>query len=297
MSLNIENIAVVQNQNQEGILGNLFWYSVGKQLIKVDELELKLTQSGLPIDWMPNPIRAVDAFRRATKESETKKATGTAGVFKNYLVREVFSDKDMVQRNIVIETVDQSGKRLDYESEAGIMRLDKKGKNLITISDDDTVLGLMQDVEQKYLLYRDFYSSQHLRVMVNKILQSLAPTPVRPNGGIYFVPDSHSDGLQKLVSFISSLENSEGFKVPVVDTFDNRNMVNKKLHDHMQEILNQCKGSEGLKKGQVKELIESANAVISNYRNYKGIVSSEAESLENQILLIRAEITKMVADL
>jgi thioredoxin reductase len=46
--------------------------------------------------------------------------------------------------------------------------------------------------------------------MVNKILQSLAPTPVRQNGGIYFVPNSHTEGLNQLVSFTSSLENSEG---------------------------------------------------------------------------------------
>ena len=89
-------MTAVQNENQEGILGHLMWYSVGKQLIKTDELKNKLIQSGLEEAWMPNAIRPADAFRRATKEIETRKATANAGVFENYLIREVFADKDYV---------------------------------------------------------------------------------------------------------------------------------------------------------------------------------------------------------
>ena len=42
MSINLENMTAVQNEKQEGILGHLMWYSVGKQLIKTDELKNKL---------------------------------------------------------------------------------------------------------------------------------------------------------------------------------------------------------------------------------------------------------------
>ena len=85
MSINLENMTAVQNENQEGILGHLMWCSVGKQLIKTDELTNKLIQSGLEEVWMPNIIRPADAFRRATKEIEIRKATANAGVFENYI--------------------------------------------------------------------------------------------------------------------------------------------------------------------------------------------------------------------
>ena len=74
-------------------------------------------------------------------------------------------------------------------------------------------------------------------------------------------------------------------------------MVNTKLNDHLESILQDCKSSDGLKKGQVKEIIENAKSVISNYRNYKGIVANEADTLENKIMTIRAAVSKMVADL
>ncbi|MCM3711096.1 DUF6744 family protein [Sporosarcina luteola] len=297
MSINLENMTAVQNENQEGVLGHLAWFSVGKQLIKTADLKERLIQSGMEEEWMPNAIRSADAFRRATKEIETRKATSQTGVFENYLIREVFSDKDYVQRNIVVESVNQAGKRLDYNSKAGVITLDKKNQSITFISETETAKELCLEAEQKFNIYRDNYSAQQLRVMVNKILQSLAPTPVRPHGGIYFVPDSHTEGLEKLVKFTSSLENSEGFKIPVVNTFDNRNMVNAKLKEHLESILNDCKTSGSLRKGQVKEIIENANSVISNYKNYKGIVQEEAVQLEQKIMRIRSEITRMVTDL
>ena len=63
-------------------------------------------------------------FRRSTKEIETRKSTGRADVFENFLKREVFSDKSYVQRNIEVETVKQAGKRLNYKSEARVITLD-----------------------------------------------------------------------------------------------------------------------------------------------------------------------------
>ncbi|MBO0587737.1 DUF6744 family protein [Sporosarcina sp. E16_8] len=297
MSINLDNMTAVQNKQQDGILGHLMWFSVGKQLVKMDDLERGLVQSGLPVEWMPNAIRPADAFRRSTKEIETRKSTGHAGVFENFLIREVFSDKSHVQRNIVVETVNQSGKRLDYNSQAGIITLDKHKSSLTFITENEIAKELCFEAERNFNIYKDHYSAQQIRVMVSKILQSLAPTPVRPNGGVYFVPDSHTEGLKQLVNFTSSLENSEGFKIPVVNTFDNRQMVNTKLNDHLELILIDCKSSSRLKKGQVKEIIENAKSVIANYRNYKGIVANEAEALENKIISIRAAVTKMVADL
>ena len=116
MSIKFDDMTTVQNEQQEGILGHLMWFSVGKQLVKMDDLKRAPIQSGLPVEWMPNAIRPADAFWRSTKEIETRKSTGHAGVFEDFLIREVFSDKSHVQRNIVAEKVDQVGKLLDYNS-------------------------------------------------------------------------------------------------------------------------------------------------------------------------------------
>jgi hypothetical protein len=144
------------------------WYSVGKQLIKTDELKNKLIQSGLEEVWMPNAIRPADAFRRATKEIESRKATANAGVFENYLIQEVFADKDYVQRNIVVESVNQAGKRLDYNSRARVITLDKKNESITSVSEKETAKELCMEAGQRFNIFKDNYSAQQLRVMVNK---------------------------------------------------------------------------------------------------------------------------------
>src|SRR5699024_4012933 len=282
--VNVQNLAVV-SQDQEDFLGHLAWYSVGKQLIKTNELKQRLLNSGLEAEWLPNPIRAPDAFRRATKEVEQRKANSRPNVFENILVREVFSDKQAVQRNLVVETVDQNGKRLSYNSKAGVITLDKKNNSVTFLSDDTSINEVCVQIEQKFNDYKDHYSAQQLRVMVNKIKQSLAPTPVRKNGGIYFIPATKSIRLKQLIQFLSFLDNSEGYKVPVIDSTDNRVMVSKKIYDHFDSILYDCRNKTRLTKG-----------VIKDYRNYKTIVTEETEHIEQVIMNVRHEVTQMVAD-
>lgn len=293
--VNVQNLAVV-SQDQEDFLGHLAWYSVGKQLIKTNELKQRLLNSGLEAEWLPNPIRATDAFRRATKEVEQRKATSRPNVFENILVREVFSDKQAVQRNLVVETVDQNGKRLSYNSKAGVITLDKRNNAVTFLSDDTSINEVCVQIEQKFNIYKDHYSAQQLRVMVNKIMQSLAPTPVRKNGGIYFIPATKSIRLKQLIQFLSFLDNSEGYKVPVIDSTDNRVMVSKKIYDHFDSILYDCRNKTSLTKGEVKALIDEANKVIKDYRNYKTIVTEETEHIEQVIMNVRHEVSQMVAD-
>lgn len=296
MAIDLQHMAAVQNEQQEGIIGHLMWYSVGSQLIRRDVLEQKLADAGLDEGWMPNPIQPHGAFRRATSEIQTKRSTAQAGVHENYLVREVYSDKDMIQRNVVVETVDQKGKRLDYNSQAAVITLDKKTQNISVVSSSPTAEELAREAEQRFYLYRDHHSSQHIRQMLANILKSLAPTPVRPSGGVYFVPASHEDGLRKLNKLANSLENSEGFIVPMVNTMDNRQIVSRKLRDHFERVIEECQSANDghFKKGQVKEIVEEARRVITDYKDYRSLVSDDFEAMEGYVGKLRVQVTRLM---
>lgn len=287
---------VATTEEQSEFLGHIFWFSVsGKIMIESKELEEMLTDSGVGKEWMPNPIRPADAFRRATREvQKLKRPTSTAGVFENFLLREVYSDDDIVQRNIVIERVDQKDKKLGYETESAILTLDRENVTLSFETNDERLKGLCLEAKKKFDLYKSHYSGQHVRVMINRILKSLAPTPLRKNGTIYFVPRSKDVELGNLVNFIQSLEESEGYQVPVVDSEKNEQMVSQNLKNHLTRLKEQCKNSEGLKKGQLKALIEETNEAIQNYREYKELVTSEQESIENEVLSLRSEVMHVV---
>lgn len=280
----------------ENVLGYLFWFEIGNQMNNIEDLKQKLINSGLGEEWMPNPIRSFDAFRRATKEIQTKKPTANPKVFENYLVREVYSDPQIVQRNVVIETVDQGDKKLGYNTQSGIIQLQKKQGTLSFETNDAEVKELFRKVEQKFYLYRDHYSSQHIRIMVTKILNSLAPTPMREKGIIYFVPNSMSNGLTNLVTFIRLLDNSDAHKVPVIDSNDNRYMVSKKLSDYLENLLEKCRSTENLRKDEIKTLVEETNSAIKDYKQYRELTSSETEKFEEKIMLLRSEVLKIIQD-
>src|SRR5690606_955621 len=126
-----------------------------------DQLKQKLLDSGLGEGWLPNEIRPADAFRRATKEIESRKQkTTTSGVYKNYLVREVYSDKKMIQRNIVVETVDQNGRRLDYDGQAAILILDKEADQLKIGVVLPEVEELANEAGNLYDIYKHHYPAQ-----------------------------------------------------------------------------------------------------------------------------------------
>jgi hypothetical protein len=46
-------------------------------------------------------------------------------------------------------------------------------------------------------------------------------------------------------------------------------MVNSILNEHLEYIPNDYKTIRNLRKGQVKIIIDNANAVILNYKNYR----------------------------
>ncbi|MBA2176873.1 hypothetical protein H0266_18495 [Halobacillus locisalis] len=282
----IQSGNIVATQNQEGALGFIFWYSVSSNIeVTREDLGDLFKNIGIDENWLPNEIRPSDAFRRATSEIQRKRVpTSDPNINRNYLSREVYSDTQMVQRNIVIENVDKQGKRLDYESNATVIELDKENVEFKVISKpgEDAARELAYEAKHKFDKYITYYSSQQLRVMVSKFLSSLAPTQVRPNGGVYFIPINFADDLSKLQTLCEELD-SEGVSIPLYDSSDNRNMVLRKLKDDLHtaiqrlETLKQSNAS----RAQLQEALKEAKRVGDTYTDYRKNLKIDVSELED----------------
>lgn len=299
----IQSGQVVAAKGGESQLGYIFWYSISSD-VEVTRLELqqKFQSIGIDESWLPNEIRPSDAFRRATKEIQRKKIpTSDPNKLKNILVREVYSGFDMIQRNIVIEIVDRSGKRLEYDANGAKLSLIKKTNDFTITIINDEVREIAKEAKTKFIKYVDYYSAQQLRVMISRYLASLAPTAVRPNGGVYFVPQSFAIELKKLQSLCVSL-NSEGVAIPLYDTSDNRNLVLTKLENEMKEVLDRCRELEktdNLKKQFYQDSIEEARKLAKTYKEYKKLLSLDISKLENlldDLRLSAIRLTQKIAE-
>lgn len=298
----LKDLTAVQSINPNSqVLGNLFWFSIGKQLVNAKKLEEHMIATGVDTVWLPKRIRPSDAYRRATKEAERKKVkTDEVGVFYNYLVRDVYSDNEKVVRNIVIEKIDSKGKRLEYNPDACRITLDKTNNNTVTFETTDSVTKEMADeIIQNYNIYKDYYGEQQVRVMVGKILNSLAPIPVRNNGGIYFVPQKFQQQLQALTNFCSALENSEGYKIPVVNSFDSKQMITEKVKSHLESTLAQIKSVENavsLTKSQILVIVKEAKTAMSDFNEYRNLIDEnivpikDLEAIAEKIALKTSDV-------
>lgn len=293
----IRNSSVVAKAEGDSQLGSIFWYSVSSE-VQVTRDELKETFNNIDIDenWLPNEIRPSDAFRRSTREVQRKNIpTSDPTKFRNYLVREVYSDNQIIQRNVVIETVDQTGKRLAYEPNASVLTLDKENNSFNVLANDGYSQELGSEAKNKYQKYITYYSSQQLRIMVSKYLGSLAPTSVRPNGGVYFVPQSFAPDLKKLQLLCEALQ-SEGVSIPLYDTADNKNLVLTRLENELKEALVRCQELEetdNLKKAIYKDSIEEARRIALTYQEYKKSLSIDVDKLENTLNDLRMSAVKI----
>ena len=246
---------------------------------------------------MPNAIRLPDAFRRAT--SEKFKREMSPGVYENYMFREVASTSAFVQRNLVCETVDTKGRRLNYIPDVGSLVLDRKTEKVDASYVSSMAQQLVSNAALQFDIFRNNYGSTTLRTVITNALKSMSPTPVRPSGGVYFVPAQFDGNLDALIRFIVSLEKGEAEKVPVMNTLDMKNMVTRKLIDHLRSTLAACEnGVENqLKKNDLKAILEDAKNVVSNFKDYESIVTGNLQEMEAYVALIRKRVADALANM
>ena len=124
-----------------------------------------------------------------------------------------------IVRHLVVETIDKNNQSLHYDPEVAIMRFEKETANIFYTSKTSKAKELAEKVKEIYPRCLNNYGSRHIRELVSKILASMGPIPVRPTGGVYFVPAKHEAKLLNLLNFLKKIGKSEGFKVPLVNSF------------------------------------------------------------------------------
>lgn len=286
----LKDAVAVSDQSAADIIGHLTWGGLGEMLITPDDLKQKLIASGLGEGWMPKEIRLPDAFRRATSAKFRRQVSD--GVYENYLFREVASDKLGVQRNLVRETVDTRGKRLDYEGAAGTVLLDKKQGVASSSHTSAMAEQLVQNAVIRFDIYKNNYGSNTLRTVMMNILKSMSPTPVRVAGGVYFIPQKFEEQLRFYTSFVRSLEKGEAEIIPLINTKDMKGMVTRKLSEHLQDTLEACEAGvvNQLKKSELKAILEDAKRVVEDYKHYESIVTGDLRDMESKCQLIRFKV-------
>ena len=147
---------------------------------------------------------------------------------------------------------------------------------------------------KNYEIFLSHHNGASIRGSVVNYLNELSPTPVRPSGGVYFVPVQHSEKLRKLVNFVSELPRGESHMIPLVNDEDNRQMIKDKVKDNLEKVLEQCRTAindeNKLQKVQVRTIIDDARRIVSQFKDYRSLLNETIVDLESSVELVRQSI-------
>jgi hypothetical protein len=289
---------------EQDFIGQIVWYSINTGNISLDEVEKQFMLLNIPVKFLPKPIAAIDAFRKATNLEQGNKVEYPApwageGHSARVLIREVTKDAKMVERHIIRENVDAKGRALSYEKigEAVFERAPRQGSGkqrgyvstgervrfnllspMVHPDEVDVLTGMVTDVQNRYKHYCVNLDGNAIRKIVREYVSDLNAISVKPSGGVYFVHKEKWHRLDAIQKFVYSLNTGSTFHaLPLVDTEEQRGMLSEAFQTEVET--------------DVQELLRDIGDLNEAYKNKAGIPSDKYDAVLDRYttLITRSE--------
>jgi hypothetical protein len=321
--------ALARDAEEQAYLGWLLWYSIGGLRVTPEELSAMFDASGLSRAYFPPPIRAVDAFRRATSEVKVRRPLqGFPNGVRALLVRETECGPEKIVRCLVEERPGGKGRRPRYDP-VGEMVFNRRAEGFYAALDAGHPLAeeAVERARRLYVEYRRHYTGEHLRRMAARVIDECRGVSVRPSGAVYFVPRAYGGVLESLEELFRLLRPAsrgvlEFHRVPVVDMEEQRRMVAEKMEEHVRERLRQLAGALGgredladlpgalrecavrfagvlrarqeVPRGEVERAAEELRRLALQVREYEELLEASLDEARTALDLVRAQVGEML---
>ncbi|MCL6443701.1 MAG: hypothetical protein K6T83_09650 [Alicyclobacillus sp.] len=300
MAVDLANLVANTNQTSSRI-GQIFWFFIAEDYTPKAKVDEAFLQSGLPEKYKLPAIRAVDAYRRASKSIEGKIALENETRIE-LLVRDVWHNKDEVVRYLVVESRDTAGHRLAYDPKAAMLRFDHNYKMVDTeiVRTEPFIVDAVNTFKKNFELFLTTYDGGAKRRAVYAVLNDLAATALKESGGVYLVPRQNEELLFQLISFINKLPNCKAYHMPVEDTAEARDMVRDVVTNKAETILKEIRATlhaEVVSELTVQTLLERARQVKREVAIYQDILKESIGTLETDVELLEAQMMQLVEQL
>jgi hypothetical protein len=304
--------------NPADLLGYLEFHSIGELKIHKDQLGDIFDANGLDNKFLPREIKAHDAYRRATATATGSIDITTPNGAKKarLLVREVKADDNMVIRHLVREIVDSKNEILAYDTVGKFIFQRKSGTMNISWSpdylDEYPYDILITDVQTLFVDWTQYHTRDTVNNIVRRIITDMNNVSILPNGKATFIPRHKWTTLEGLKGMIEDLKsfhtgNSESMVeiIPVIDTIDQRDMVQKRVEAQLSGEANTLLADFAelltADKTSVKTVQRYAKRVIDlqdRLDEYENLIEKKMEVLSNQLgdALKRIQLTQSELD-
>lgn len=321
--------AYAASLDETSLLGHLVLYSVFDGPVTRDDVEAWFSELGLDDQMLPPPLRHVDAFERVTGRDGVRlsypiddpTAIGPASRYgrrrakdlnriATLMVRAVRRDSDSIVRHVVREVRDEQKANLTYDTclavctfrratndqspdGAGTLHIQPNARAIAKLpqAEQDNVSKLIKDIEAQYQRRCAYLSSDRLRSVVRRYVESLNAIRVRPTGGVYFVHRRHAPTLAALREVVSRLgKGSNLVRVPIPDQEEMREMIIQAFTTRAKDDLDQLAADIAAAQRSGK-----AEEVEKLYDRFKALKNATAE--HSELLATSLDDTQAALDL
>lgn len=272
-------------ENGLKILGNFCWWTIRNVQVSRDTLQNALDAHGIDFKLPESHPRV--AFLKAVRE--VKKGEKKSKV----LIRKIKKAKDSYVFGLVDENIDQAARHLGYVH-SSTMTFDPN-TGALNCNAPSRVFDEVRGSFEKYL---GAFDSDDIRNIVLDVLSQSWRISVRNRGGIYFVPPNAIETIEKLKSFVESLNDDCAFQVvPQIDVEASRNAIYKSFLeevkteiDSFRDEINNKEGAKMKQNVMWKGRLESFKTLRDKVGFYADILKFQGEEMLNQIGTLEAEV-------
>ncbi|MCJ7816357.1 MAG: hypothetical protein MUP55_00735 [Candidatus Aenigmarchaeota archaeon] len=303
--------------DDKGVMGRLFWYTVGGCLVPCEELKDKWTKLGLPAEWRPNDPRPSDVFKQATKSVEEEEhvkvkdedciatyivepAKSTARI--RHVVRLLKKDKKEGAKEKPFNTQDVGEWELDDDDKI-VVRLYVTDEAIVKKFDKMTV-----EVRKTYNTLKKSITENDLRYVLKEAIHRMPYILLRPSGGVYFVPNECTQRLEqfsKLLKWVSESYSTTAFKselwqIPLVQ--ESRDLVYEKFQDDVIERINKvfteitdivAKEDATVYPCKFKEYMETLEHISETYHRYTELLDDDITTVKSKMDILKEALVKL----
>lgn len=285
---------VAVERAEHGVLGHLLWFTIKDDLSMTgQQLMAAFQAAGVSGIYVPRPVKSCDAFRRATSAAERRRVMGkSGGTYQNLLIAEVRADRDVIERQLVLQEVDADDRELWHSVAARIVLVRKTGTLKVErAAGGAEVDAALAAIEEHYRAALTHFTARHLRDILARMLSGANATVVRPSGGVYFVPVQYEADVQGMRSLLRAL-GQEFFSVPMVDSADSREMVEAKFREQVSDVVagfaEVLAGGEA-KKGELAGMLARARELFRAVEEYQGLLEADLQDLLNRVDVVKRQ--------
>lgn len=244
------------------LLGRIVLFTITDQQTLYDDMDTWFDELGLSKDMMPVRNKAVDAFRKATSDTNKTTYPLPSGQEASLLCRDVSTNDNYVRRQITREVRDSKKKRLTYDEAITCtfyraIRAEKgkqgKGERLhvqvrrenLAPDEMEHVDAIADNIKSRFMDFYQYLDGNKVRGTVRKYLKHLNAIEIK--GGVYFVHIDKDKELQLLAEFVGRLGGGCYMQtLPLLDLAKERSFIaaafEREASQALQDLTREARG-------------------------------------------------------